>query len=98
MTVKNKNKYPDYMKSSVSGQFLSKNPIYKDIFMKCVICGKYSLKPVGINQMKDAVKESKNANERRCSLCNYVHVSHLSVLTKPRTELEKMGRILDKKN
>ena len=76
-------RYPAYMKSSVTPQFLSKNPLYRNVFMKCVGCGKYSLKPIGINQMKDVVKESKNANERHCSICSYIHVSHLEVFTAP---------------
>ena len=84
----------NYMKSSVTHQFLAKNPLYRNVFKLCVGCGKYSLKPIGINQMKDVVKESKNANERKCSLCGYTHVTNLSVSTTPKAadELIHLGK------
>lgn len=81
MTNTRKKAIPPYLQSSVSAQFLAKNPAYKDVFQKCVNCGKYSLKPVGLKQMKNPIVDARDANERRCALCNYVHVKNLVVST-----------------
>lgn len=75
---KNKQKYPDYMRTSVTPQFLAKNPIYKDLFHKCPNCGNYSLKPVGMDHIKD-ISKTKDANVRRCGICSYTHVNDLVV-------------------
>lgn len=75
-----KNIIPVYMKSSVSQQFLTKNPIYKDIFKKCPNCNNFSLKPKHMNQMLD-IKAAMNSNDRQCTQCGYVHIKNLTVST-----------------
>ena len=85
---------PVYLKSSVSAQFLAKNPTYKPVFLKCVNCGKYSLKPVGLNKMKNPLVDANDANERRC-VCGYTHVKNLVVSSSPTSAASIEGRILE---
>ena len=61
---------PMFMRSSVSASFLSKNPIYKNMFRKCPNCSKFSLKPnlsAGNLNPESAFK----CKERKCTLCGY---------------------------
>lgn len=85
-------KVPPYLKSSVSAQFLAKNPLYRKIFFKCPNCSKYALKPLGIRNIKDI--DNIDDNERKCTICNYVHVKNLSVYTEPTSKAAIEGMIL----
>ena len=84
------------MRTEATPYMLRENPQYRHIFKRCPNCNHLSLKPVGLNQI-DKVTEVLDTNERHCTICSYIHVSHLEVLTRPSTAAEKAGRILEKK-
>ena len=42
--------------------------------------------------MKNPIQESMNANERKCTICSYIHVTNLAVSTRPTMAAEKAGR------
>jgi ribosomal protein S27AE len=92
--------FPAYMRSSVSPQFLTKNPIYKHIFHKCPNCNNFSLKPTHMDRIKD-LASAVNSNNRQCAKCGYTHVRDLSVTTMkgapnpPVSDTVKEGRILE---
>jgi hypothetical protein len=70
--MSNKKNFPPYMRSSVSAQFLAKNPLYKKVFMKCPNCAKFSLKPVNLTTIQDPQK-IKDVKDRKCFNCGYLH-------------------------
>ena len=90
--ISKKKDLPIYLKTSVSAQFLAKNPQYKKVFAKCPNCSKYSLKPLGIRNVKD-IQQNIDDNERKC-VCGYTHVRNLSVCTEPSSKAAIEGRIL----
>lgn len=67
---------PPYLKSSVTPQFLAKNPLYKKVFYKCPNCNNYSLKPLNIRNIADI--QNIDDNIRKCR-CGYTHVKDLEV-------------------
>jgi len=101
-----KKSYPAYMRSSVSPQFLAKNPIYQKIFSKCPICNNLSLKPIGIERVAD-ISQVMKSKDRKCAVCGYTHIKDLVVSTATKASNEsintnnmviKEGRILEDQN
>ncbi|MGE5862207.1 MAG: hypothetical protein ACM31H_00405 [Nitrososphaerales archaeon] len=78
--IRKRGNTPVFLRAQVSNYMLRKYPQYKDLFQKCVSCGKNSLKPVGVNHIKD-VSKTKDINTRKCGLCGYTHVRDLVVST-----------------
>ena len=84
---------PFHLRSELSNHLLRKYPQYKHIFKKCPICGKNSLKPLGLNKV-DRITEVLDLEERRCTKCPYTHVPNLVVSTEPSSKAAIEGRIL----
>ena len=93
--VRKRGNTPIYMRHELSAYMLRENPQYRHIFKKCPRCGKYSLKPVGLNKINRVIEvlDDEKMNERRC-ICGYVHVRNLSVSTSPKAaeELLHLGK------
>lgn len=76
---------PFHLRPEASDSMLRKYPQYKHIFLKCPICGRNSLKPLGLNQI-ERITEVFDANEYKCTRCNFIHVKNLVVYTEPKSE------------
>lgn len=93
--VRKRGALPFHLRSELSDHLLRKYPQYAHIFKKCPICSKNSLKPIGLNKI-DRITEVLDINERHCTICNYIHVSNLTVFSNPSSTTAAIeGRILE---
>jgi len=64
---------PVYMRNEVTPYMLREYPQYKHLFKRCSVCNKLSLKPVGINLIKD-VSKVVDIKDWKCNICGYTLV------------------------
>ena len=53
--IADKNKTPPFMRTSVSRQFLTHNPNYKDVFKQCPACNQFSFVNIDMNGNKTII-------------------------------------------